>query len=180
MPNKDERVWELKVPKQQLAYKELIQKNVQIEQFVHPVDIKIQSIEEEFIESGIQDADIKRKLQDKSHLLIGEKNLVFYTDGSWLNPEEQINEAKMGAGWIVFKEKDSEKQLITDFSCALTNWPSSTKAELGAIATALFAMPTNAKVTIIMDSVAAIQAIKRSQEIYKLREGLKIKNRSIL
>ena len=86
----------------------------------------------------------------------------------------------MGAGWIVFKEKDSEKQLITDFSCALMNWPSSTRAELEAITTALFATPMNAKVTIIMDSAAAIQAIKRSQEIYKLREGLKIKNGSIL
>ena len=60
------------------------------------------------------------------------------------------------------------------------NWPSSTKVKLGAITTALFAMLTNAKVTIIMDSAAAIQAIKRSQEIYKLREGLKIKNGSIL
>ena len=151
-----------------------------MEHFVYPVDIKIQSIEEEFIEGGILDTDIKRKLQDKSHLLIGEKNLVFYMDGSWLNPEKQINEAKMGAGWIVFKEKDSEKQLITDFSYVLTNWLFSTRAELGAITTALFAMPMNAKVTIITDSAAAIQAIKRSQEIYKLREGLTIKNRSIL
>ena len=68
-------MWELKVLKQQLVYKELTQKNIQMEHFVHPVDIKIQSIEEEFIESVIQDADIKRKLQDKSHLLIGKKIL---------------------------------------------------------------------------------------------------------
>ena len=53
MLNKNEKVWKLKVLKQQLVYKELKQKNIQLKQFVYSVDIKIQSIEEEFIKSGI-------------------------------------------------------------------------------------------------------------------------------
>ena len=48
---------------------------------------------------------------------------------------------KMGIGWIAKLENEIVREI--SFSCSLEKWPSSTRAELGAIWTALLAAPSN-------------------------------------
>ena len=86
----------------------------------------------------------------------------------------------MGGGWIAIGNNSKKEETKADFFCGFTNWPSATRAELGAIGTALLAAPENAKVTVATNSAAAIQAIKKSSDVNKLRECFKIKNRNML
>src|SRR5207237_4259450 len=62
----------------------------------------------------------------------------------------------------------------------LENWPSSTRAELGAIWSALLTAPCEAKTHIFTDSKATIEAIKKYNTNNKIRSWFKIKNRSIV
>jgi ribonuclease HI len=80
----------------------------------------------------------------------------------------------MGIGWIV-KEIDNIGSNI-NFSSSLENWPSSTRAELGAIWTALLVTPYGAQAHIYTDSKAAIEAIEKHQKVNKLRSWFKTKN----
>lgn len=84
---------------------------------------------------------------------IRERIVNIYTDGS-LNPKElnMSGLSIMGAGWIL---EDSE----ISFHCATCMFPSSTRAEILAILTAILATPSNTALNIYTDSQAAIDGI---------------------
>src|SRR5438876_444747 len=79
----------------------------------------------------------------------------FYTDGSMYNRGQQ--EVTMGAAWIQTKGPNPESWHAT----GVENWPSSTRAETTAIATALLTILPNAKVTIHIDSQVCIDTYNR-------------------
>jgi ribonuclease HI len=84
----------------------------------------------------------------------------------------------MGIGWIVKREGLIDYSF--SFSSSIESWPSSTRAELGAIWTALLVSPYKAQIHIFTDSKAAIEAIEGHQENSNLRNWFKTKNRSII
>ena len=57
----------------------------------------------------------------------------------------------MGIGWIVASEENSSLDSIS-FSSRIADWLSSTRAELGAIWTAVLAVPSSTRVNIFTDS----------------------------
>ena len=63
----------------------------------------------------------------------------------------------MGAAWIQTKGPNPESWHAT----GVENWPSSTRAEITAIATALLTVPSNGKVTIHTNSQACIDTYNR-------------------
>jgi ribonuclease HI len=63
----------------------------------------------------------------------------------------------MGFGWVIPEFKNYER---LTFRGNIKNFPSSTRAELMAVFTALIVMPTRSKVIIYTDSACAIQNIK--------------------
>ena len=87
-------------------------------------------------------------------------------------------ENKMRIGWIVKLEDRLAKEI--SFSSSIGNWPSSTRAELGAIWTALLTTPVKVQVHIYTDSKTAIKAIKKYRDDNKLHNWFKAKNRSLL
>ena len=84
----------------------------------------------------------------------------------------------MGIGWIAKIENRLDSNI--SFSSSIENWLSSTCAELGAIWTALLAIFIKTQVYIFTNSKAAIEAIKKYNNINKLRNYFKTKNRSLL
>ncbi|RHZ60914.1 hypothetical protein Glove_350g167 [Diversispora epigaea] len=90
---------------------------------------------------------IKEKLKNK-------KQVKVYTDGSF---ETTLTENIMGFGWVIPEVKDYER---LTFRGNIKNFPSSTRAELMAIFTALIVMPKRSKVIIYTDSACTIQNIK--------------------
>ncbi|RHZ85436.1 hypothetical protein Glove_66g100 [Diversispora epigaea] len=90
---------------------------------------------------------IKEKLKNK-------KQVKVYTDGSL---ETTLTENIMGFGWVIPEVKDYER---LTFRGNIKNFPSSTRAELMTIFTALIVMPKRSKVIIYTDSACAIQNIK--------------------
>src|SRR6185437_13573323 len=105
---------------------------------------------------SIEEEEVKKKLKEKAKFLKDVKEVTFFTDGSWINPEGDQEKAKMGEGWIAIGNNLKKEETKADFFCGFTNWPSATRAELGAIGTALLAAPENAKVTVVTDNAAAI------------------------
>src|SRR5947207_9306857 len=80
--------------------------------------------------------------------------IVFYTDGS-LAENKSSGSMDMGSGWISLNGGQ-------EFCCKIFSWPSSTRAELLAIYTALLTVPCNRSVIIKTDSQAAIDGIYKS------------------
>ena len=102
--------------------------------------------------------------------------LKFYTDGSLKSTVDQSNnikETKMGAGWI---NADMQSQR---FRCQLMNWPSSTRAELTAIWTALLTAPKNVSVRIYTDSQAAIDNIDMATNSKRKADRLIVNNNTL-
>jgi ribonuclease HI len=98
--------------------------------------------------------EISKTLQDIKNKTQGWENIDIYTDGSL---ETYIhNNKRMGIGIVMLNQETGEK-ITTNGRCE--NFPSSTKAELIAIATALEIAPKKANVNIYTDSKCAIQAI---------------------
>ena len=98
-------------------------------------------------------------------------NLIhIYTDGSCnlRNPDNM-----MGCGWIITNTPNP----IT-FFCKTILWPSSTRAELTAIWTALLALPSHANAIIHTDSQAALDGIKKCSSIFSLKQGFTLTNRN--
>lgn len=91
------------------------------------------------------------------------KNLPIeiYTDGSLAFNERDLGGTTiMGAGWIL---KDTE----ISFHCGITKFPSSTRAEIVAILTAILATPSNNKLYIYTDSQAAIDGINNTLTLHQ-------------
>ena len=81
--------------------------------------------------------------------------------------------------WIVASEENSSLDSIS-FSSRIADWPSSTRAELGAIWTAVLAAPSSTKVNIFSDSQAAIDSLQNNKQARSIRNLFKIKNRSLI
>ena len=78
-------------------------------------------------------------------------DLIFYTDGSLTDINSK--DVRMGIGWIQVQENTPREE----FSAQISNWPSSTRAELIAIVTAIYTCALNSTVTIYTDSEATIK-----------------------
>src|SRR6185436_12010160 len=100
-----------------------------------------------------EDKDIRELIYIKEKLK-KRKQVKVYTDGSL---ETTLTENIMGFGWVIPEFKNYER---LTFRGNIKNFPSSTRAELMAVFTALIVMPTRSKVIIYTDSACAIQNIK--------------------
>ncbi|PKY31494.1 hypothetical protein RhiirB3_449119 [Rhizophagus irregularis] len=116
-----------------------------------------------FINQLLEDDMIVKELQDIARTLNPFNVLVFYTDGSY-NVEFLSNEYPMGYGWTT---SNIENANIT-YSGSVKYFPSSTKAEIMAIHTALITCPPKCNVTIHTDSQAAIDAFHKSKNLHSI------------
>ena len=72
---------------------------------------------------------------------------------------DQQWELRMGTGWIIFDERSD--RIIAQSIGRIKKWPSSTRAELGAIVSTLLVLPLRQKATIHTDSKAAMDSLKQ-------------------
>ena len=91
---------------------------------------------------------IRKKLENRIEIKV-------YTDGSMKNI---LEEDHMGLGWVI---PDQENVNHMTFRSNLEQFPSSTRAELMAILTALTVMPKRSRVNIYTDSKCAIYNINK-------------------
>jgi len=122
-----------------------------------------------------------KKTQDQE--TTEEQEYEYYTDRSLTNrnTEEEIGETeimRMGAAWIQTKGPKIDQ----NFGCGVQNWPSSSRAEVTAILTALLVTPRKSKVVIVTDSINCITTYKKLSKVdprLSHKRWLKIKNWSI-
>ena len=95
-----------------------------------------------------------------------------YTDGS-LHRDNTSQQSTMGLGWVNISAN-------TEFSCAINKWPSSTRAELGAIWTALLTILSHSAVNVYTDSAATISGINNVLSTYNTTKWTQINNKSLL
>jgi ribonuclease HI len=79
------------------------------------------------------------------------QTLTFYTDGSVISIG--TNQCTMGIGWV---QVDHNQQATHQFSAQIYQWPSSYKAELFAILSAISTAPRNSTIHIYTDSQSVI------------------------
>jgi ribonuclease HI len=100
--------------------------------------------------------------------------LTFYTDGSLANLNTE--EVTMGIGWTQVEPNTPHR----DFSARVKDWPSSSRAELLAIMTALYTCPKECTVSIYTDSLTTINRYKQlTNPLTTNRQKLKIPNHTI-
>ncbi|PKC07395.1 hypothetical protein RhiirA5_399882 [Rhizophagus irregularis] len=86
-----------------------------------------------------------------------------YTDGSLTDRfNTNLNDftKHMGTGWVIINDKN---EVILECSSSITDWPSSTRAELGAILSAILVLQTGQRANIFTDSQAAIDSINHTR-----------------
>ncbi|GBC25678.2 zinc finger BED domain-containing protein RICESLEEPER 2-like [Rhizophagus irregularis DAOM 181602=DAOM 197198] len=86
-----------------------------------------------------------------------------YTDGSLTDHfNTNLNDftKHMGTGWVIINDKN---EVILECSSSITDWPSSTRAELGAILSAILVLQTGQRANIFTDSQAAIDSINHTR-----------------
>ncbi|CAB4436715.1 unnamed protein product [Rhizophagus irregularis] len=88
-------------------------------------------------------------------------NFDIYTDGSY-NNSPSTNEFHMGYGWHISNIMDFD----LFYHGAIEHFPSSTKAEIMAILTALIILPPHSSVNIFTDFQAAIEGYKKSSQLH--------------
>ena len=125
------------------------------------VTLSVDSLDIQLIKSALIDNTARQSLINVYWELYHQydaQTLEFYTDGSLDSSKRSSDDATiMGSSWIV-------PNLNISYSCASINWPSSTKAELVAIWTAMLAAPSDCSiVNIYTDSQAAINGILKGQ-----------------
>ncbi|RHZ72489.1 hypothetical protein Glove_242g173 [Diversispora epigaea] len=99
---------------------------------------------------------IQTKLDDIRLKLSSSMSIRIYTDGSLIKKDNNNSHVTtMGCGWCAFDENDTE----FNFSGKVENFTLSTRAELMAILTAVYATPKHSRLCIFTDSQAAIDAI---------------------
>ncbi|RHZ69683.1 hypothetical protein Glove_280g22 [Diversispora epigaea] len=103
--------------------------------------------------------NIQTRLDDIRLKLSSSMSIRIYTDGSLIKKDTNNSHiTTMGYGWCAFDENDTE----FNFSGKVENFASSTRAELMAILTAVYATPKRSRLCIFTDSQAAID----HQEIF--------------
>ncbi|GES72713.1 ribonuclease H-like domain-containing protein [Rhizophagus clarus] len=99
--------------------------------------------------------------------------LIFYTDGSL--SLDGTNKSIMGAAWV-----EVSTSVNDTFQCSTAHLPSSTKAEVIAILTAIIAAPTHCHVTIHTDSKNALDTFyKTGRPNLSQRRIMKMNNFSL-
>ena len=149
--------------------------NFRIDQEVR-VEVTAVTLENAIIQENIKNREMQENLIELGNKLKGREVVEIYTDRAMINQED--GKKKMRIGQIAKTENRLDSNI--SFSSSIENWPSSTHAELGAIWTALLAIPIETQVHIFTDSKAAIEAIEKYNNINKLRNHFKTKNRSLL
>jgi ribonuclease HI len=143
------------------------------------IEVKVLGIEEAIIQRVIRDKGMQSELRSIARELKEFREVDIYTDGSMVVENEGGSEIKkMGIGWTIVDENNSVSNI--SFKSRIVDWPSSTRAELGAIWTALLVVPYEAKVRIYTDSKAAIEGIQKFKSINNIRNNFKIRNRSLI
>ncbi len=123
------------------------------------IEISIVGIEEAVIQRVVKDRRLKIELSRIASELKEEKVLDIYTDGSMVADIIGGKEVKkMGIGFVI--AVDNYRSPYISFSSRIIDWPSSTRAELGAIWAALLVAPYKANLRIFSDSKAAIEGIQ--------------------
>jgi ribonuclease HI len=116
--------------------------------------IPLQSPTTEYMKKFVKEPHLRSTLmafiQDNERTCPTDHLFKFFTDGSLHKAESSTT---MGAGWTDVSESQQ-------FSCRIINWPSSTRAELAAIWSALLTVPYDHPVVIYTDSQAAIDGIR--------------------
>jgi ribonuclease HI len=105
------------------------------------------------------------------------KDYTFYTDGSLLQ-KHQSSQIDMGLAWIQV-ENENSNQIISSFKASNYGWPSSTKAEVLAIYTALLAVVADSHVKIYTDSAVAISQYNSFKNTRSERKKGKINQKNI-
>lgn len=126
-----------------------------------------------------------KELTQINKSLANQQTLNYYTDGSLAHNiipgssdplwDPSRTDVRMGAAFIEIKSNQQ-------FSMRISNWPSSTRAELFGIFLSLLASPQNSTVNIFTDSLCAIQSINKWLELSstKSRKRLKLNNLILL
>ncbi|RHZ45763.1 hypothetical protein Glove_655g2 [Diversispora epigaea] len=103
--------------------------------------------------------NIQTNLDDIRLKLSSSMSIRIYTDGSLIKKDNNNSHVTtMGCGWCAFDENNTEFH----FSGKVENFASSTRAELMAILTAVYATPKRSRLCIFADSQAAIDAIAKA------------------
>ena len=142
------------------------------------VEVQIEEIEEALIRRVIVDKELQEELVSIARRTKHLDELNIYTDGSITVIADGREGKRMGLGWVIVDRYNSENSI--SFNCRITDWPSSTRAELGAIWTVLLVVPHRAKVRIHTDSKAAIEGIENFLSLTSIRKAFKTKNRCLV
>ena len=110
------------------------------------------------IDTLISDNNTRSTLGQLASQAMRAASIQFYTDGSLQKNLLTNSMSDMGLGWIGYIDNDLTDALT--YQGRIFNWPSSTRAELAAIFTALLIAPRHANITINTDSQAAIDGIQ--------------------
>ena len=132
------------------------------------------SLEISLISRATNNTIIQKQLTDLFHNFSASSLPIIeiYTDGS-LAENKSSGQYEMGSGWISVENNCS-------FYCSTKTWPSSTRAELLAIYTALLTLPLKQSVSIKTDSQAAIDGIRNSRSYTAHNKWLSVNNRNLL
>jgi len=95
--------------------------------------------------------EMTNTLEQFSIINASHQQINFYTDGSVI--DIGTNQCTMGIGWV---QIDNNNQIIHKFSAKIHFWPSSYKAELMSILSAISTAPRNSTINIFTDSQSII------------------------
>ena len=84
----------------------------------------------------------------------------------------------MGVGWVLVDENSESSNF--SFKCRIVDWLSSTRAELGAIWTAILVALYEANIRVFTDSRVAIERIQNFKGLTSIRSNFKTKNCSLI
>ena len=178
----EEAIYKIKVPWSNLTNDQVITEipEERGKREVSSVNIHLGLLSEKLIRNANQEEEVTRELLEAAQKIQDEEVFNIYTDGSLFDKHEEAEKARMGIGWVITTKEDETEKIKVQFQGRLREWPSATRAELGAIWSALLVVPRKAQVTINTDSLAAIKAIEKTIKNRKLRSNFKTKNVSIL
>src|SRR5207249_2917210 len=93
------------------------------------------------------DLRLRDRFKDYAELVKTCKEFIAYTDGSMSYPTTE--QLEMGIGWTLYDPRMNE---LLSFNSSITLWPSSTRAEMMAVATMLYILPSYSNCHIYLDS----------------------------
>ena len=126
--------------------------------FHHPTIIPFNDTFDFYISLIFTESLITNKLRNIAYQMykFNDKPYHVYTDGSLTNLG--TDNIKMSFGWTFILDSNIPSSI--DFNACIKNFPSSTRAEIFAILTALCVCPENSIINVYTDSQAAIDGFK--------------------